>query len=285
MVQKLFEYNDGGRGSAGYKGDTGDCGVRAAAIAMGRPYKEVYDELNTFCENEKKSKTRKGKSSSRTGIHRVTYSKFLETHGWRWVPTMKIGSGCKVHLRKDELPSGRLIVRLSRHYSTVVDGVVYDTYDCSREGTRCVYGYWTTDKKIELPDGVPVLPVIMEQPQKVSRPVKEKAAKKREKTKFSKLEWEIIEDRLGMPDCIGDALGDSGWDGGEVEAVAYDLHREGREGIVLEECNKMEIAILKDCCEGSTVFHSLPIESDDRKSLLGAAKRLERKIGVPVNVW
>jgi len=24
----------------------------------------------------------------------------------------------------------------------VIDGVINDTYDCSREGTRCVYGYW-----------------------------------------------------------------------------------------------------------------------------------------------
>ena len=26
--------------------------------------------------------------------------------------------------------------------SEVKDGVLYDTYDCSRNGTRCVYGYW-----------------------------------------------------------------------------------------------------------------------------------------------
>jgi hypothetical protein len=24
-----------------------------------------------------------------------------------------------------------------------VDGIINDTYDCSREGTRCVYGYFT----------------------------------------------------------------------------------------------------------------------------------------------
>lgn len=37
---------------------------------------------------------------------------------------------------------GRIIVRLSRHISAVIDGVIHDTYDPSRDGTRCVYGYW-----------------------------------------------------------------------------------------------------------------------------------------------
>jgi hypothetical protein len=59
---------------------------------------------------------------------------------------MQIGSGCKVHLRSDELPIGRLVVGLSRHSAAVIDGVLHDTYDCSRRGTRCVYGYWSREK-------------------------------------------------------------------------------------------------------------------------------------------
>ena len=55
---------------------------------------------------------------------------------------MFIGSGCKVHLKSKELPKGRLIVSCSTHLTTVLNGVLNDTYDCSREGTRCVYGYW-----------------------------------------------------------------------------------------------------------------------------------------------
>ena len=47
------------------------------------------------------------------------------------------------HLKKDELPSGTLIVSCSKHITVVKDGVLHDTYDCSRRGTRCVYGYWT----------------------------------------------------------------------------------------------------------------------------------------------
>lgn len=55
---------------------------------------------------------------------------------------MLIGRGCKVHLRKDELPNGRLIVKVSKHLTTVIDGIIHDDFDCSRRGTRCVYGYF-----------------------------------------------------------------------------------------------------------------------------------------------
>jgi hypothetical protein len=66
----------------------------------------------------------------------------MESLGWVWHPTMTIGSGCKVHLREDELPNGRLMVLVSRHYTAVIDGIINDTFDPSRNGKRCVYGYY-----------------------------------------------------------------------------------------------------------------------------------------------
>jgi hypothetical protein len=58
---------------------------------------------------------------------------------------MHIGRGCTVHLRAEELPTGRLVVSLSKHVTAVVNGVIRDTYDPSRGGTRCVYGYFTKE--------------------------------------------------------------------------------------------------------------------------------------------
>jgi hypothetical protein len=58
---------------------------------------------------------------------------------------MGIGTGCKVHLRDGELPMGRLIVKVSKHVVAVIDGVINDTHDPSRNGTRCVYGYYTKE--------------------------------------------------------------------------------------------------------------------------------------------
>ena len=133
--------DDGGRAEAGYTGKAGDCVVRAVAIATGLPYQDVYDALSTGARNERQSTAR----SARDGIHvkRLWFKRYMESLDWKWTPTMSIGSGCKVHLRAEELPAGRLVVSLSKHYAAVVDGVIHDEYDPSRDGTRCVYGYWS----------------------------------------------------------------------------------------------------------------------------------------------
>lgn len=126
-----FIYDDGGRKKAGYKGTTGDCVVRAISIATEKDYKKVYKDL-----------TKLQGSTVRQGVYRKYYDKYLKSIGWSWKPTMLIGSGCKVHLNSKELPKGRIIVRLSKHVAAVVNGNLRDIYDCSREGTRCVYGYY-----------------------------------------------------------------------------------------------------------------------------------------------
>lgn len=137
-----YVYNDGGREAAGYKGHAGDCACRAIAIAAELPYQQVYDLINEVAKSERTGKRKKGVSNARTGVYRSTFDKVMEKLGWKWQPTMQIGKGCSVHVRADELPAGRLILSLSKHYSVMIDGVVHDTHDPSREGTRCVYGYF-----------------------------------------------------------------------------------------------------------------------------------------------
>lgn len=138
-----FVFHDGGRVAAGYRGKTGDCVTRSIAIAMGKTYQEVYDALYGFAQGERISKRKRRGSSSRTGVYRRTYQRYLESLGWQWTSTMFIGSGCQVHLRASELPAGPLLVRVSRHLTAVIDGVLYDTHNCSGGGTRCVYGYFS----------------------------------------------------------------------------------------------------------------------------------------------
>lgn len=138
-------YDDGGRALAGFKGSTRDCVCRAIAIVEGRLYSEVYADLNAFAQSHPYRK----RSSSARGVHRSVLNNYLEARGWCWTPTMKIGQGCRVHLRPDELPSGRLIVRVSRHVCAVIDGTLHDTHDCSRDGTRCVYGYWSRQNQTQ----------------------------------------------------------------------------------------------------------------------------------------
>lgn len=134
-------YDDGGRAAAGFKGEANDCVTRAIAIATETPYREVYQALS---HNVVGTRTPRGRrrASARDGLPRWSYTRYLREIGWIWHPTMTIGSGCKVHLRADDLPTGRVIARLSRHMAAIVDGVIHDTHDPSRSGTRCVYGYF-----------------------------------------------------------------------------------------------------------------------------------------------
>lgn len=143
-----FVVDDGGRADAGYRGFTGDCATRALAIAASRPYAEVYDLINTLAKAER-PRGSKRRSSARQGVHRPTFDKAALALGGFWTPTMGIGTGTTVHLRGDELPGGRLVAVCSRHYVAVIDGVIHDTYDGSRGGTRAVYGYFTFPTQAE----------------------------------------------------------------------------------------------------------------------------------------
>lgn len=146
IANPAFVYDDGGRKAAGYKGSAGDCVCRAVAIAARLPYQEVYDRLAEENASQRKSKRSKNTQSrsARNGINttRKWFKDYMKELGFVWTPTMQIGSGCQVHLKADELPSGRLVCNVSKHQVAVIDGVIYDTHDCSRKGTRCVYGYW-----------------------------------------------------------------------------------------------------------------------------------------------
>lgn len=134
-----FQYDDGGRAAAGFRGTTSDCVCRSLAIVSGEPYAELYHLL---AHEGRKAPLRGSRSHPRTGVYIETLRPLLLERGWSWTPTMRIGSGCRVRMRADELPGGPLLLRLSRHVTAVLDGVEHSTYKSDRNGTRCVYGYW-----------------------------------------------------------------------------------------------------------------------------------------------
>jgi hypothetical protein len=147
-VGRHFRFDDGGRAAAGYRGKAGDCVVRAIAIATQRPYQQIYERVNRAALRERTGKRKRSISNARTGVYKSSIHRVMQELGWEWTPTMQIGSGCIVHLRPDELPPGRLVVSVSKHLTAVIDGVIYDTHDCSRRGTRCVYGYWRQGARV-----------------------------------------------------------------------------------------------------------------------------------------
>ncbi len=150
VSQLNFQFNDGGRTAAGFKGGAGDCVVRSIAIATKLPYLQVYEDLRlaneTYAQlrNDKLARRLNAKGSSpRNGNHRNVFHDYIIGLGFEWVPTMQVGAGCQVHLRANELPQGILIVKVSKHLTAVVNGVILDTHDPSRGGNRCVYGYYS----------------------------------------------------------------------------------------------------------------------------------------------
>lgn len=116
-----FQYNDGGRAAAGHKKCAGDCVVRAIAIALQLPYQQVYDTFNALGAEERLTARRTTRSTADKGVFKTTYRPWLEARGWIFTPVMGFGTGCRMHLRADELPPGRIIVRLSRHICAVID--------------------------------------------------------------------------------------------------------------------------------------------------------------------
>jgi hypothetical protein len=105
-----FVHDDGGREAAGFKGSTRDCVARSIAIAAEIPYREAYELVNAHARGERAGSKRRGSSSARTGVRKPTTRRIMAALGWTWVPTMRVGAGCRVHLAPGELPAGRLVV-------------------------------------------------------------------------------------------------------------------------------------------------------------------------------
>jgi hypothetical protein len=134
-----FRYDDGGRAAAGFRGPARDCAARAIAIASGWPYEKVYQALASEGGGAIYGSRL---NHPHTGLRQSTVAGFLNRQGWRFTAARR-GATTPVRLRGEELPMGRLIVALATHVCAVIDGVIYDTYDCSRGGRSRVHGFWS----------------------------------------------------------------------------------------------------------------------------------------------
>jgi hypothetical protein len=136
-------YDDGGRAAAGFNGrSSGDCACRAIAIATGKPYRQVHDQLNALCALYDDNALRflygwqhKRRPSADTGIPDRIARLYLGTLQWRWIATNN------ARLHRCDLPAGRIIVVVSKHLVALVDNVVHDTGEHWR-GHRPVHGYY-----------------------------------------------------------------------------------------------------------------------------------------------
>jgi hypothetical protein len=148
----IFVKDDGGRAAAGFTGHADDCVTRAIAIATGKSYAEVYDDLCDKLRSFKpRSRTRYAKAvarkiargsghngtTPRRSVNKLIYRPYLEALGWRYVTAL-----CNTTWL--ELPHDRpliVITNPSRHLVAVVHGRIFDTWDCATK-YKTVLGYF-----------------------------------------------------------------------------------------------------------------------------------------------
>lgn len=144
-----FVYSDGGRSKYFKAKNVNDCVVRAICNSTGKDYLQVYKTINDIAKTERIGKRKHHKSSARNGVYKSTIKKYLEDIlNLDWITFSEIGNNLTKHLNEDELPTkGTFILRLSRHLTCWKDGKLLDTFDCSHEGRRKVYGYWIVSRE------------------------------------------------------------------------------------------------------------------------------------------
>jgi hypothetical protein len=135
--------DDGGRAAAGHE-PQGDCVVRAISVATERPYAEVREALKAtavrYARRYPESYAAEEIRRSRNGAynHLPAYRGYLRSLGWKYTVPKE-----RIYLRADMLPPGRLVVLVNCHAVAVIDGVIYDTFDCGKGGRKQVEGFWS----------------------------------------------------------------------------------------------------------------------------------------------
>ena len=107
---------------------TDDCVKRAITVVTGWDYMRVQRELNAY----KRAVGAKAFNSPRAlkFVEDVLGAKRIELQG-----KMSVKKFCSEH------PFGRFILDLREHWSACVDGIIYDTWNCSDEYVNFVYEY------------------------------------------------------------------------------------------------------------------------------------------------
>lgn len=116
--------HDGGRSQHYGKKKTGDCVVRAIALATDGDYKQVFTDLCAI--------------SQPLGLFandNLVWHQYLKNLGWQEIKLKRPWS------KVQDLDIHTGIVVIQRHIAAIVQGDLYDTGDCR---TSTVYSYWKT---------------------------------------------------------------------------------------------------------------------------------------------
>lgn len=115
----------------------GDCVKRAITTVAKMDYHQVQLELNRYKKVtgcEKFNNTKNCNAYVEKVLHMVKISFPAEAGKER----MNGERFCKAY------PKGRYILRMAGHWTACIDGVIYDTWDCT---DKCVYNAWMLPSK------------------------------------------------------------------------------------------------------------------------------------------
>ena len=110
----------------------GDCVKRAIAKATGINYRDVSIALNRY----KKVTGAKSFNSDRNEekwLENELHAKRMSFPAAKGQPRMNGKRFC------DEHQSGNYVLQMANHLTACVDGIIYDTWDCTE---KCVYKAW-----------------------------------------------------------------------------------------------------------------------------------------------
>ncbi len=110
---------------------------RALSIILNKPWQKIKKDIQSF-----RKQIKKRKKISNYDIFQKCVELYLASLYFEWTPFMTKGSGVIVHLKKDELPNGKILASISGQLIAIIDGIHQDIEDKSRNGTRAVYGYY-----------------------------------------------------------------------------------------------------------------------------------------------
>lgn len=109
---------------------TDDCVVRALALAEGKRWIEVYEELCAL-----------GREMFEMPNMKAVYERYLLERGWIKMPMPKKWDNTRFTIKEwaDENPNRVMVIRVAKHLTTVIHGDLHDTWNCGR---KCVGNYY-----------------------------------------------------------------------------------------------------------------------------------------------
>lgn len=110
----------------------GDCVKRAITKATGMDYHEVQLALNRYKKITKAEKFN-DKKNCYAYVENILHGTKLSFPAVKGEPRMNGERFCQAY------PRGKYILSMAGHWTCCIDGVIYDTWDCSE---KCVYQAW-----------------------------------------------------------------------------------------------------------------------------------------------